>query len=447
MPPVDKGVLRDFRNFVRKWLRRYLHVLSPEDLHQTLREALADSHYNEKRKQQLEESLLQSREDNMIHSGFKSHKALKCFIKTEAYTKFNFPRWIMSRSDNFKVRYYILAKAMERAVYDVRDADGEVLFIKHVPVTERASLISRILGGDKVGETDFTGFEALSPEVMKNCECQLYSYLCSAVAPAEIQDFNRTLVGEQSMYCQSVKAQIKGRRMSGELVTSLGNGFTNLMVLLYVAERSGTMIRPFVEGDDGIFAIRGNSLDVGLFEKLGFQIKFQEASSFGELSFCGITCDEVVQQAISDPVTLLTVGWSHSRQMRGGRGKILGLLRAKALSLLAEAPGCPILNVLANRLIHLTNGVKPVLPQTYWWNEVMRGIELETIRFEVPAPQTRCLFSRRYGLSVVEQLELEEYFSGIRVDTVLDHPLLDKLFEENEALCFGSSQVSRIGRY
>jgi len=63
-------------------------------------------------------------------------------------------------------------------------------------------------------------------------------------------------------YSKYVKIEVEATRMSGEMNTSLGNGFSNLMFMLYACHVQGIAAEGIVEGDDGVFALEGGqSLD------------------------------------------------------------------------------------------------------------------------------------------------------------------------------------------
>ena len=66
----------------------------------------------------------------------KDFHTVKAFIKDESYSKLNYPRGIFSRSDNFKCHFGPFIKAMEKYVYKNK------FFIKHVPVCDRASIVT-----------------------------------------------------------------------------------------------------------------------------------------------------------------------------------------------------------------------------------------------------------------------------------------------------------------
>jgi len=146
--------------------------------------------------------------------------------------------------------------------------------------------------------------------------------------------------------------------MSGEMCTSLGNGFTNLMLALFIASLRHGHLEGYVEGDDGLFAT-DFELTKEDYLNLGFTMKnVDEVFHPGWASFCGMLFGDSLQIVRSPRRFLENFGWTHSA-VHGGEKVMLGLLRAKALSAVYETPHCPIVSVLARRALHHTRGVTP----------------------------------------------------------------------------------------
>jgi len=304
---------------------------------------------------------------------------------------------INSRSDAFKVWSGPLFKAIEEVVYQMPE------FVKHIPVPERPAAIAHMKKANRnYYQTDFTAFEShFTPEMLMVCECQLYSH-CLSNYPDDANFINGVISGTNRMRTRTgVHAQVRGRRMSGDMCTSLGNGFTNLMLAKYIAHEKGGELTGFVEGDDGIFAT-----DVQLtakdYEDLGFTIKIETVDDPCTASFCGMIFAES-GEIIRDPrKSFQTFGWSHSF-IQAGPVIMDQLLRAKALSSVYETPQCPIVGVLARQALNETRSVHPrfvsdgyhVLP------DVINIPEFE------PSHDTRLLFERCYGISISQQLLAE----------------------------------------
>jgi hypothetical protein len=221
--------------------------------------------------------------------------------------------------------------------------------------------------------------------------------------------------------------------MSGEMCTSLGNGFTNLMCFLYLCKQNGVeFVDGVVEGDDGLFAVRGKVPSPAQFNNLGLIIKMETHDHLNEASFCGLVFDPDDLSNVADPAELLCkFGWTHSVQMRAGPKKLKSLLKAKAYSLAYELPRCPIANALARYALRVTSSSKPLWSAVDKWKLQCRiptaGV-LERLALGVPACN-RVLVARVYGIDVPTQLVIEGYLDSLTDIQQLQHPLIYALMK------------------
>jgi hypothetical protein len=232
--------------------------------------------------------------------------------------------------------------------------------------------------------------------------------------PREMEAIMSTMSGTNVCQFREFTVKVKGVRMSGEMCTSLGNGFANLMNTLFLVSERGGKCVGVVEGDDGLFATNVK-LTCEDYSKLGFDIKIEEVPHYRLASFCGIV-SSVKGNPLADPrKVLLTFGWTHSPMMSSKNAR--GLLRAKALSLLYEHPNCPILTELAMRYIALTEGHKPIFSNN-WYERLLNE---EVIRFSADTLasmkegidwEVRLQFADCYGIDVQLQLDIEREISG-----------------------------------
>jgi hypothetical protein len=188
--------------------------------------------------------------------------------------------------------------------------------------------------------------------------------------------------------------------MSGDMCTSLGNGFTNLMLAKFIAHEQGADLHGFVEGDDGLFSTTA-SLTPELYQQLGFTIKIDEVSEPCKASFCGMVFAES-GQIIRDPRKfMMTFAWTQSL-IQAGPTIMNQLQRAKALSCLAETPSCPIVSAFATYALNHTDG--------YQARFVSDGYHQVPANGPKPLPiadDTRELFEHVFGIPVAVQLACE----------------------------------------
>jgi len=383
--------------FVDKFCVRYLTPVDPLEFEDWLASCLS---YNENRKEQLRQS---ARE---LYGQFPSKKMcqkVQSFVKTESYLQLKHARMINSRSDHFKAWSGPYFKAMEQEVYKLH------WFIKHVPVKDRPAKVKALRASGRLYyQTDYTAFEShFTPQILKAVECRVYKYLLRN-HPRAARLIEQTLTGPNRMRTRTgVSCTVNGRRMSGDMCTSLGNGLTNLLLVKFIVEElKGGFFDGFVEGDDGLFA-SSVPLCIKDFFDLGFTIKINEDGPISDpchASFCGMVFADS-GEIIKDPKKFLSeFGWTSSF-ISGSAVLMDRLLRAKALSACYETPQCPILGAMSREALRRTRGVRPLFVEDGYHH---------TPKDEAPIPEfspsmdTRLLFELKYGVSVGTQLLAEQ---------------------------------------
>ena len=393
VPEVDHLLLKRFKAFVQDFCEKYIPKVDP----MSFEDWLASTSYNDERKIELRGVYdeLKGQRPTM-----KRSRKVDSFVKSESYQEYKHARMINSRCDEFKVYSGPCFKAIEKVVYELK------YFIKHTPVADRPKFITALKkDGLRYFVTDYTSFEAsFSVEFMRACECVLYTHCLGEFHGDFIQG---VLTGTNEMKTRSgVRARCKGRRMSGDTCTSLGNGFSNLMLALFFASEQGVELNGFVEGDDGIFATDGDFV-ADDYAKLGFIIKIQEVPDPCLASFCGLIFSDS-EQIIRDPSRFIQkFGWTSSF-IHGGDKLMKELLKAKALSALFECPHCPIVSPLAryglgkvmtSKARHVYDGYHEKTPDDF-----------EIPQF-APTTSTRVAFEKMFGITIDTQLSVEKAIS------------------------------------
>jgi hypothetical protein len=192
--------------------------------------------------------------------------------------------------------------------------------------------------------------------------------------------------------------------MSGDMCTSLGNGFTNLMLYKYLLHTKGGHGKALVEGDDGLFAC-----DVPLtaedYKNIGWTVEIKELTDPCRGHFCGMTFGED-GEIVKDPRRVLqTFCWTTSFIHAGNR-VMDSLLKSKAQSLCYELPQCPIIGALARESMRLTEGVD-VTHRELSWGRDWTAITANPIAPFAPKQATRDLVAELFGISVELQLAVE----------------------------------------
>jgi hypothetical protein len=408
LPVPEAGFLEDFRAFVK----RYLAANVPRVRAKPFEEWLESTSYNTARKDQLRKAYADLRGGAPTKHQC-SH--IDTFGKSEFYMLWKHLRMINSRSDAFKVWSGPRFKAIEDVVYAL---SGDIRFIKHTPVPLRPALIRQMkVAGQHYLQTDFTAFEShFTPEFLDVCECELYRWCLADDLEAEL--LCSTLMGSNRMRTRNgVRACVQGRRMSGDMCTSLGNGFTNMMLALYLANKRGGKIHGYVEGDDGIFA-SSVVLTTEDYAKCGFTIKIEEVPDPCKASFCGMIFAES-GEIVKDPFKFMQgFGWTQSFVQAGP--KIMDeLLRAKALSCVYETPQCPIVGAFARYALAKTSSVHPRFGTESARTDGYHPLpDVAHVPAFCPSPDTRELFRELFGITVEGQICIEGLVMQGRFDEV-----------------------------
>lgn len=409
VPKISPQLIRKLRSFVRIWIHRHL---SPLTSILTVEEWLAETDYSEARKQQLRDA-----EVPLIWISCPAvlSKFLKCvsFLKTETYDDFKWPRAINSRKDAFKVATGPFFHAVEQALFKLP------YFVKFVPVADRGSFIwQRLSKWPQFFCSDYTAFEThMVPEVLRTVEFQLYAYMARLLPGGhELTTLiQKALAGRNRMDFRDVHAEIDGVRMSGDMCTSLGNGFTNLMIVLFVCQRHGLLTDGVVEGDDGLFGFNGTPPNASWFTELGFTIKIERHDRLEDAGFCQMFFDSITHANVVDPAKLLCkFGWTHSMLRFGGIKVLRRLLRAKAFSLSCELPACPLSRSLAQLAMRIAG------PGPRAWDRGRTPDYWDAYKCRFPRPfvepsmASRLQVERLFGMPVEDQLAIERYIDGLR---------------------------------
>jgi hypothetical protein len=437
-PRAVRRMLRELGQFVYKTVERHCTPLSPlTDL--TTKTWLSHTTYPLWRREQLAEK------DAKIRDRL-SERYWKCtgFMKDEPYLTWKYPRGIMARSDEFKCIVGPTFKAIEKHVFyesGLRD-----WFIKKVPVSQRPGYIAdRLLRpGATYMATDYTAFESLfTADLMRNCEFILYKFMAKHLPNYDEFEFllENVLAGRNKVSFKDFDVEVEASRMSGEMCTSLGNGFSNLMFMMFLCHKKGSQVIGVVEGDDGLFSVTGTAPCKQDFRDLGLVIKLEEHTDLSAASFCGLVSDPSDGCNVTDPIKeLVNFSWTRNCYLKANSRKMRMLIRAKSLSMLYQYPGCPILSSLALYGLRVTQSVHKNELMRFLYNtrvldEYQRERFIEVLNSDVMRASnhisrkiglnTRLLVEAKYGVPIEHQRIMERYLDSLDEVQTLDVPLLD----------------------
>jgi hypothetical protein len=360
------------------------------------------------------------RKNELLNCDWDGTFVNKSHVKREFYPEYKYCRLINSRIDGFKRFCGPYFKIMESIVYSLP------WFIKHIPVCDRPSYIMEHIQRDGCVYicSDHTAFEShFVPMVMELFEMQLYKFLLINF-PGVYDVIHRALCGVNKCYfSDGVSCELNGVRMSGDMCTSLGNGFTNLMVMMFMLHDKDLQFNGVVEGDDGLFGVYAPYELLPTcddFKNIGMDLKLELRDSVSTSDFCGLVFDPVLQHNLCDPAeALCRFGWSFSelRFMNDTRP----LVRAKAISLAYECPNCPILNSLARYGLRVTSGVLPRferLGSEVWWREQLNIVSCDDdvlydkLCVDI-SDADREIVQTKFGVDFGHQILIERYLDSL----------------------------------
>jgi hypothetical protein len=408
-PPALRGKIEKLREFVGKWIHENLTPLSPDTVID-FDEWLESTPYTMRRKEELRSKRLPEGQSAM--SVPKTWK-VKSFIKAETYPEYKHARGINSRSDEFKCAIGPWFKKIEKQVFQ------HSAFIKKIPVSDRPDYIMNLLHaeGGSYMVSDYTSFEALFvAELMDAVEIQMYKYMTQFV-PGH-KDFwsmlDEVLAGENLCQFKTFLVKISATRMSGEMCTSLGNGFSNLMFNLFLCSEAGSEVVGVVEGDDGLFRLKGRAPTMGEYEELGLRVKVEFHDSISTAMFCGILFDELEKANLYDPrKALANFGLGSFSYLKCKQSTLRSLLRCKSLSLLHQFPGCPIIQSLGQYGERVTRGsdtrsITERRPMDEYTRERYRDACSAKLKALPVGMRSRLLMEKVFGISIHDQIQIEE---------------------------------------
>lgn len=420
-PVSDDATLARFFKFVETWLSQNLQPL-PAESDTSFHHWLEHTNYPLWKKDDL------LKQYDALDNGFDDplFTVNKCFVKNESYPEYKYPRGIYSRSDTAKMHIGPFVKLIEEEVYK------NPFFIKHIPVDDRPNYIMANVQNINCPfylATDYTAFESqFVKKLMVGTEIAMLKYMTKWLPDKEKFWWllDNVISGVNHCVFKGFRMFLEATRMSGEMTTSLSNGFSNLMFMLFTSEECGLKnVRGVVEGDDGLFSYDlppGAHIPTAKdFARLGLTIKIEEHEKLSTASFCGMIFDEEERVPLTDPIKAVAMlGWMDSRFTNARRNKLQGLLRCKAMSMKSQYPGCPILDACASWILRCTKSydVRSFLKNNtfglYQTDRMRLNIAGRTRfdRDETAGLRTRSLMAEKFGISPARQADIEKWFDA-----------------------------------
>jgi len=358
-------------------------------------------------------------------------------MKDESYDTFKYPRAIYSRTDEFKCLYGPFTSLVDKIIFKLR------FFIKKIPTAERPKFMAKEFE-DLYGLFDVIDFERYEAhhtrELMYAIQWVLYKHIFQNVEKFDFLEFcfKKVISNWNMCYFKWFAMIILATRMSGEMDTSVMNGFCTLMIILFLYFDKykidiTDIIKMFLEGDDSIHKRLFDGLNNKDFLSLGITAKIETYECFSYASFCGLVADPYDFINTTDPISYLCdFFWMRRPYANSRSSKLTSLLRCKALSCLYQYPGCPILYSMAKSIIRLTEDfdidddslfkfLGSYRYEEFIKNRTYASKNPEIFSFNTP-DNTRLLCFNLYGIEIRHQIEIEQWFDQL---TNLFVPIID----------------------
>lgn len=367
---------------------------------------------------------LQEKFSNITCKFDPKHYKVKCFIKAESYNEYKYPRGIYSRTDEYKTCVGPIFKLIEEVVFKHK------VFIKKIPILERPSYLKEMLEQEGLSYllSDFKAFEShFIPIMMACCEYLLYAHMVQNLpdGPDFLRLIREAMMGENECIFRYFTMYILGTRMSGEMNTSLGNGFFNWCLMMFIHFLKGLPPPEMaVEGDDGVTATIQGAVVADDFKQMGMSVEMNEVDKISETSFCGMVYDPDELITITSPIAyMVDFFWLDGKYVGASERKKWILLRTKALSALYQYPHCPIIHSMARYVVRMSEWVGEVdlrIFDTFKREAFLKNKEYYYNVFLLKNPtkkniNTKFLIEKLYNIPVEHQNKIDNYFDNLNV--------------------------------
>lgn len=369
---------------------------------------------------------------------------VEAFIKAEKFLGApKDPRVIQGRKPVYNLELTSYLRPIEKALYGLKNVpgltrctSGTPLVVKALNLRQRAQVLR-----DKMSALDdpvVLGLDGARWDLHVDervLEVEHGGYL-AAHHDARLRRLLSWQLVNKCRTMRGMRYKVRGRRMSGDPNTALGNCW--LMLCVVIASMRRLRISKYEimdDGDDCLVIVERRHLsrvvkafNSGLTHPFGFEMKVEGVwDTYHEVLHC------------QGRPTLTNFGWTMARNPRkavrtafaswrnyGDAGVVpYKVLRATGLSHLHVHKGVPILEALGRSLVRLTDHVtKFGLEEVSRWDADLAylwsregltdstGGALEVTHI---SDAVRTMYVETWGVSLEEQKRLENYFDGLRL--------------------------------
>lgn len=356
---------------------------------------------------------------------------IQAFVKAEKIADpSKDPRMIQARSGRFNVVLGSYLKAIEHSLYNMK---GQGTMRKYLPPTRsimkglsmpaRGALLTqkwRSLKNPVQLALDCSRFDAHCSKSLLEVEHAVY-LRCFLNSP----ELDRILKWQLSNKCFTqggVVYSCEGRRMSGDMNTALGNCVLMVLMLADAMKEMGITTDRFEIADDGddcaLFvekedADRVSEEIVKIFKTYGHDLKIEERiDTFEKVTLCGARVIRVGGKRIAILEPGRTIGKSRViMKVRQEPDWLRKYVSTVGQCLLALHTGVPVLQSHAQYLMRAHRARLKEVPGSYLYRLDWKTDPMQA-RSQRITDQAREDFAQAFDVSIVEQLEAEQWYDS-----------------------------------
>lgn len=355
------------------------------------------------------------------------HDLIVTFVKNERLAVRKPARKIANVDANNLVNYGPLVLAAQSQLFGKTDEDGYHIFPKYIKHSERPEFILDKFEGTwgDMFEGDYSSWEQLQDITFQFVELVIMVVVAGPMWKPSYDILNEKVKNRQwdMLYFM---AELEPIRLSGSPMTSFMNGYNNMVIHEFLMQEvvKATEWKYVLEGDDIVMAYNGDRrLTVDDYSALGLKMKMLYVDSINEASFCGLFFDDVDRVVIKDPWPVIIKScWLSKQYVLASDETLLELQRAKAISLLYELGGCPVITAFACRVMELTNHIShdrlmkridAMQIDQYHKDELLEALlemkDKPYLEENFPVGgRSRALMSEKFGVPVSQQIAAEK---------------------------------------
>lgn len=376
-------------------------------------------HYTGKRRERYRQAMLSLEERPLL---LPKEAAIEAFVKSEKFNpdaKVNpDPRMIQARNARFNLEIGLYLKPIEHHLYRLTNPSGRPLLAKGLTPWRRGEVIREMwearrnpcavsIDGSRWDQHVDKSVLRIEHDVYRCCNSDQWF---STLLDCQLVNKGRT----QGRW----KYVAKGKRMSGDMNTALGNCLLMVLMARSCLKKLDIEGEIFDDGDDCLLIIEREDLErlqknIGeIFLNYGQEVKLENiATVLEDVEFCQarpVRMNDNTMSMVANWRKIISQSTSgtrywHEHETRKNMAFSIGQC------LFALYPGVPIIQQYAQKLCEQGTFSREVINTDWIWKVQPTGRtrDLGQLGPEPITPDTRNSFARAFGVSPLQQVAIE----------------------------------------